>query len=102
MNNNKESQMKEKLATINKANECSVLMKVLCEKLELIPNETTHQMFVEKFAELQKNSLEYQKELQEMYISTAPQKTKKKRIKKSPQDYTQEVPEYSGEEDVFS
>lgn len=72
-------EMDEKLAVINKANEASVLMTVLCEKLDLVPNTTTHQQFIERFGEIQRKSLDYQKELQEMYISTGQVKTRKKR-----------------------
>lgn len=71
--------MEKKLATINKANECSVLMTLLCEKMGLIPTKTTHNIFVETFANLQKESLEYQEELQEIYMSTTTTKQKKPR-----------------------
>lgn len=75
-------EMDEKLAVINKANEASVLMTVLCEKLDLVPNTTTHQQFIERFGEIQRKSLDYQKELQEMYISTGQVKARKKRVTK--------------------
>lgn len=75
--------MDNKLAVINKANECSVLMTLLCEKMGLVPTNTTHQVFVETFAELQRKSLEYQKELQEIYISSSQVKTRKKRVSKT-------------------
>lgn len=78
------SQMDEKTAEqiqiVNRANETSVLMAVLCEKLQLVPQETTHQKFVQAFSDLQKASLEAQKELQEKFITTpVPQKVRKTR-----------------------
>lgn len=74
----------EKLALINKANEASVLMTLLCEKLGLNPQSTTHMEFVNAFSALQKQSLEYQKEIQEMYIAANPLgiKARKPRISK--------------------
>jgi len=68
------------IETVNRANECSVLMSVLCEKLGLKPSETTHQSFVESFSQLQNASLEAQKELQQKFIATPiPQKMRKTR-----------------------
>jgi len=68
------------IATVNRANEASVLMTLICEKMGLNPSETTHQSFVQTFSDLQKNSLEAQKELQEKFISTpVPQKLRKVR-----------------------
>lgn len=70
----------EQIRTVNRANEASVLMSVLCEKLGLEPSTTTHQTFVQSFSDLQKASLEAQKELQEKFISTpVPQKMRKTR-----------------------
>lgn len=82
LNPSQSEEMKTKLAVINKANECSVLMTLLCEKMGLVPTNTTHVVFVERFAELQTKSLEYQKELQEIYISTTQTKQRKKRVSK--------------------
>lgn len=68
------------IETVNRANECSVLMSVLCEKMGLTPSTTTHQTFIQSFSDLQKASLEAQKELQEKFISTpVPQKMRKTR-----------------------
>lgn len=68
------------IETVNRANECSVLMSLLCEKLGLTPSTTTHQAFVEEFSKLQNASLEAQKELQQKFIATpVPQKMRKTR-----------------------
>lgn len=74
--------MKEKISKVDRANTTSVLMAQLCKELGLEPMNTTHQQFVDAFTALQKESLEVQKELQEMYISSSNVKTKKKRTRK--------------------
>lgn len=69
------------IETVNRANETSVLMEVICEKLGMKPQETTHTRFVEAFTGLQKASLEAQKLLQERFMTTPiPEKRRKKRI----------------------
>lgn len=70
----------KQISIVNRANETSVLMSVLCEKLGLEPSTTTHQKFVQAFSDLQKASLEAQKELQEKFIATPiPEKRRKTR-----------------------
>lgn len=77
---NFDAKVAEQIQTVNRANEVSVLMSVLCEKMGLKPETTTHQNFVQSFSDLQKASLEAQKELQEKFISTpVPQKLRKTR-----------------------
>lgn len=69
------------ISTVNVANECSVLMTVLCEKLKLDPRQTTHTNFVKEFTDLQSRSLEAQKYLQEKFIvAPVPEKMRKKRM----------------------
>lgn len=68
--------------TIALADECSTLMGICCEKLKLDPGKTTHDVFVRSFSTLMKKSLEYRKELQEMYISTTVPQQKIKRPRK--------------------
>lgn len=56
----------EKLAVIEKANDANVLMRILCTTMGL-STKITHIQFVETFSKLQKDSFEYQKELQEKF-----------------------------------
>lgn len=74
------TEMDLKLEVINRANECGVLMALLCEKMGLVPSKTTHNEFVMTFSDIQKRSLEYQKEMQEMYVSTQQANAKVKKI----------------------
>lgn len=76
-------EMDIKLSTIERANTTSVLMAQLCKELGLEPQKTTHSQFVEAFSNLQKQSLEYQKDLQEMYISSSKVKPKQVRTRKT-------------------
>lgn len=71
------------LLIIQKAYDCGTLMSLLCEKLGLQQHKTTHQQFVEAFTNLQKQRLEYEKDLQEMYISTTEAKKVIKRPRKT-------------------
>jgi len=73
-------QVSKDIETVNKANESTVLMSILCEKMGLRPQETTHQAFIQTFSDLQKESLEAQKRLQAKFISTpVPPKMRKTR-----------------------
>lgn len=73
-------QIRSDIETVNRANETTVLMQLLCEKLGLKPSETTHQALIQNFADLQKASLEAQKRLQEKFITApVPQKVRKTR-----------------------
>lgn len=75
--------LKENLKKVSLANECSVLMTLLCEKMGLNPQETTHQEFIQKFAGIQTDSLEAEKQLNELYLlGREVMKPKKKRTKK--------------------
>lgn len=72
--------MDKMIKTIDKAYTASVLMSQLCKTMDLIPNQTTHHQFVQTFSNLQKTRSEYEKDLQEMYVSTLPlEKEKRKR-----------------------
>lgn len=75
-------EMQDKLDLIKKANECSVLMTLLCQSMGLNPTSTTHNQFIERFAELQNKSLDYQKDLQSKFISgiTEQPKTRRKKV----------------------
>lgn len=68
---------------VDQANVASVLMAQLCKAMDLVPSETTHQKFVEAFSKLQKTSLQYQQDLQEMFVSTQTVKERKKRVVKT-------------------
>lgn len=74
--------MEMMLKEVERANVCSVLMAQLCKELGLKPQETTHNAFVKAFSELQNNSLEYQKEIQKLYITASEVKPKQKRARK--------------------
>lgn len=51
---------------INRANDASVLMKLLLRELQL-PAQTTHIKFVEGFSGLQKQAKEFELELRSLY-----------------------------------
>lgn len=88
-------EFERKMKIIAQANECNVLMSLLCKQLGLTPYKTTHQEFVNKFSEVMKLSLEYQKELQEQYIATTEVKTRKKRENKADVDQLELIVESS-------
>lgn len=75
-------EIQEKLDIISLANETSVLMALLCEKLKLTPQTTTHQQFVEAFTDVQKKRLDAEKYMQEQFMLSNNPKTRKKREKK--------------------
>lgn len=81
--NIKKEEMDKKLTLIERANTTSVLMAQLCKELGLDPKSTTHNAFVLSFSDLQKRSLEYQKELQDMYISASSVKEKVRKPRKT-------------------
>lgn len=63
---------------VNRANEASVLMQVLCNTLGLESQKTTHVEFVTKFTELQQRSIEAQKTLTEKFVTApVPEKMRK-------------------------
>lgn len=51
---------------IERANDCHVLMKMLCKQMQ-IPTKVTHIQFVETFSKLMQDSYKYQKELEERF-----------------------------------
>ena len=63
---------------VNKANEASVLMSLMCNTLGLNAQSTTHVEFVTKFTELQKESIDAQKMLAEKFVTVpVPEKRRK-------------------------
>lgn len=58
-------------------------MTLLCQKLSLDPKTTTHNQFVTAFTDLQKQSLEDQKYMQEQFMLSSVPKTPKERKRKS-------------------
>jgi len=88
-NNNNQQQptpedIQAKLDIISLANETSVLMALLCEKLGLKPQTTTHKDFVDAFTNLQKERLDSEKYMQEQFMLSNSPKTRKQRTNKSP------------------
>lgn len=86
-NNNKQQtptpeEVQSRLDIISQANETSVLMAVLMEKLGLPQRTTTHQQFIEAFTTLQKNRLDAEKYMQEQFMLGQQIKTRKTRTKK--------------------
>lgn len=76
---------KELLQKIDLANECSVIMTLLCEKMGLSPKATTQAVFVSRFTEIQQESLDAQKQLSKQYMNVAAVgKQKKPRMKRKP------------------
>lgn len=67
-----ENQISDLLKTVSDANEASVLMTVLLQKMGLEPKTTTHNEFVDKFSTLQKASLDAQKVLNDYYMLAQP------------------------------
>lgn len=87
-NNNTVPQPEEiqaKLDIISKANETSVLMALLCEKLGLNPRTTTHADFVNAFTEVQKQRLDAEKYMQDQFVLSQDVKTRKSRTAKPPE-----------------
>lgn len=82
--NGQSLEIEDKLNTINLANETSVLMTVLCQKLGLEPKKTTQTTFLQAFSKLQSDSLDAQKYMQEKYMlaNSTPVKERKTRLKK--------------------
>lgn len=73
----------EAVKVVNLANETSVLLSCVCEKLGLKSDGLTHAQFVEKFSEIQAKSLEAQKFLADKFmVAPVPEKMRKKRIPK--------------------
>lgn len=67
---------------VNIANDTSVLMSVICEKLGLKSEGLTHAEFVEAFTTAQTESLAAQKYLQEKFlVAPVPEKLRKKRMR---------------------
>lgn len=101
MSQNQESQnhktekeiMDYKLSIISQFNECDVLMKLLCEKMGLVPYKTTHQEFVNKFTGLVKEAMDYRKELAEHFISANPGTEKERKKAKRKNDAQLELVE---------
>lgn len=79
---NKE-ELDKKLALVDRANTASVLMAQLCKEMGLDPKATTHQNFVMTFSNLQKDALEAQKDVQDIYISAKTVKLPTKRARKA-------------------
>lgn len=84
-------EIQEKLDIISLANETSVLMALLCEKLKLTPQTTTHQQFVDAFTTVQKQRLDAEKYMQEQFMLSNNPKTRKRREKKEGEAETIEL-----------
>lgn len=84
-NNNSEQltqEIKQAIDVIAKANECGVLMTLLCEKMGLVAHETTQGQFTQAFTELQKARLKAEELMQSQFVMARPEKTRKTRESK--------------------
>lgn len=85
MNQNKQKskeEMEEEISILNKAEETSTIMTLLCEKLGLVPKETTFEAFRDAFGGLQMKALEIRKEMQSQFISSMEAKKPRKKREK--------------------
>ena len=76
-------EMQEKIELLEKANQVSYLMAVVCEKLGLVPYKTTHTELLNAFSTLMQQKIAIEGELQATFIATNNgQKIRKKRESK--------------------
>lgn len=95
-NNNFPQEIKDAMALESLANECSVLMAVLCDKMGLKKRGVTQVEFCERFTEIQTKSLDAMKFLSENFILPKEIKQRKKRESKvvSMKDSVEDISDY--------
>lgn len=82
-NNQLTPEIQEAIRVVNVANETSVLMQTMCDKLGLTSKGLTIVIFAEAFSEIQRKSFEAQKMLAEKFlVIPTPEKRKRTRIPK--------------------
>lgn len=76
---------------INKADEVSLLMAIICEKLGLEPRKTTHQELIKRFTNLMDEKLQCQQFMNQYFVVNQPTKIPKKRSRKELQKQADEA-----------
>lgn len=79
-------EVQEKLDLINKAQEASLLMSILCDKLGLQASKTTPENFIRVFSDLMKQKRDAQNFMEQFFITSEEVKLPKKRKRKEDQE----------------
>lgn len=87
-----------KIAVMEKFADCDVLMRMICNKLGLVPNKTTHDELIGEFTKLVLEAMEYRKEFQQKFVSATTEPLKKERKKRMKKEVVGDLLENAKEE----